>query len=590
MELTRNDFEVLRALSMTCDKLSQRNIATKTKLSLGTVNSTITRLEEASYVNEGYITEEGRNALQPYKVDNAIIMAAGLSSRFAPISYEKPKGLLCVRGEILIERQIRQLLEVGISDITVVVGYKKEYFFYLAQKFGVKIVVNPDYATRNNSSTLWQVRDQLKNTFVCSSDDYFTENPFERYVYTAYYAATFVEGETEEWCIATGSNNRITGVEVGGYDSWVMLGHVYFDRKFSKKFVEILEEVYNLPETADKLWETIYLDHIKELDMVMRPYPTGIINEFDSLDELRGFDPAFIENVDSDIFDNIASVLNCNKADISGFYPLKQGLTNLSCHFNVGNKEYVYRHPGVGTEKLISRKSEKDALKLAKEIGLDDTFIYEDEEHGWKISRFVPNARNLNPENDSELKTAMEMCHTLHESDARLDRSFDFVEEGLRYESFLLENGPIDVPGYFELREKVLQLKDFTDADNYPQCLSHNDFFMLNFLIDNEGKTNLIDWEYAGMSDIANDFGTFVVCCQLDEDRANKALEYYFGRPASFEEKRHFWAYVVFAGWCWYIWSLEKEAEGENVGEWLYIYYRYAAVYIDTVLDWYNQK
>ena len=81
------------------------------------------------------------------------------------------------------------------------------------------------------------------------------------------------------------------------------------------------------------------------------------------------------------------------------------------------------------------------------------------------------------------------MCHTLHESDARLDRSFDFVEEGLRYESFLLENGPIDVPGYFELREKVLQLKDFTDADNYPQCLSHNDFFMLNFLIDNEGNT-----------------------------------------------------------------------------------------------------
>ena len=33
-----------------------------------------------------------------YKVENAVIMAAGLSSRFAPLSYEKPKALITVRG------------------------------------------------------------------------------------------------------------------------------------------------------------------------------------------------------------------------------------------------------------------------------------------------------------------------------------------------------------------------------------------------------------------------------------------------------------------------------------------------------------
>ena len=57
--------------------------------------------------------------LKQYKVDNAIIMAAGLSSRFAPLSYEKPKGLYGVKGEILIEREIEQLKsaegEVGKS-------------------------------------------------------------------------------------------------------------------------------------------------------------------------------------------------------------------------------------------------------------------------------------------------------------------------------------------------------------------------------------------------------------------------------------------------------------------------------------------
>lgn len=42
-----------------------------------------------------------------YKVDNAVIMAAGMSTRLAPLSYETPKALLNVHGEVLIERQIR---------------------------------------------------------------------------------------------------------------------------------------------------------------------------------------------------------------------------------------------------------------------------------------------------------------------------------------------------------------------------------------------------------------------------------------------------------------------------------------------------
>ena len=58
-----------------------------------------------------------------------------MSTRFAPLSYEEPKALLRVKGEILIEREIKQLREAGIKDITVVVGYMKEKLFYLADQF-----------------------------------------------------------------------------------------------------------------------------------------------------------------------------------------------------------------------------------------------------------------------------------------------------------------------------------------------------------------------------------------------------------------------------------------------------------------------
>lgn len=593
MALTKNVFSVLKTIAQSNEKLNQRQLAENTELSLGSVNAAVKTLEDQGLIDDSLITPKGLEALKPYEVKNAIIMAAGLSSRFAPISYEKPKGVLKVRGEVLIERQIHQLMEAGVTDITVVVGYKKEYFFYLAAKYGVKIVVNPDYATRNNNSTLWCVKDQLDNTYICSSDDYFTQNPFEHYVFGAYYSATYVAGETNEWCLKEGRGGRITGVEIGGSNSWIMLGHVFFDRKFSKKFVDILEEVYDKPETVDMLWEEIYVRHIKELSMSIRKYSDGVIYEFDSLDELRQFDPAFIENIDSEIFDNIVSVLHCQKKDIHGFYPLKQGLTNLSAHFVVGNgedaQEYVYRHPGVGTEKLVDRAAEEAGLHLARELGLDNTFIYEDQKEGWKISKFVKNAQNLDPHNPEQLKHAMEMGYKLHHSGASLDRSFDFVNEGLNYEKLLLEEGPIEIPGYYELREKVLRLKKYADADQYPVVISHNDFFYLNFLIDEAGSYSLIDWEYAGMSDEANDFGTFTVCCELTDDEANAAIDYYFGQEATFEQRRHFWSYVVFAGWCWYLWSLVKEAEGENVGEWFFIYYRYAANNIDRVLSWYEE-
>lgn len=587
--LSKNQFEVLNALRRE-PSASQRDVAASSGLSLGTVNSTLKSLQEEGLAEGGKPTPAGMEALAPYKVDNAVILAAGLSSRFAPISYEKPKGVLRVRGEVLIERQIEQLREAGITDITVVVGYKKEYFFYLRKKYGVTLVNNDEYASRNNNGSLWRVRGCLGNTYVCSSDDYFTQNPFDAYVFKAYYSAQYAEGPTKEWCMETGAGGRITKVTVGGSNSWYMLGHVYFDRAFSERFVKILEEEYDRPETVDMLWEDLYIEHIKELDMVLRPYPAGAINEFDSLDELRAFDPHFLENVDSEIFDNIVAVLGCTKAEIHDVYPLKQGLTNLSCHFATNDGEYVYRHPGIGTELLINRAGEVAAQKAAKQLGIDETFIHEDPERGWKISRFIPNCKNLDPHDPAQVARAMQMARSLHESGVTVETTFDFYQEAKRYESLLLEKGPIDIPGYAEDAADADALEAFVVADAAPMCLSHNDFFMLNFLIDDADRYYLIDWEYSGMSDYANDFGTFCVCCQLSPEEIDAALAAYFGRKPTRAERAHNLAHIALAGWCWYLWSLLKEAEGDFVGEWLYIYYNYGREYLTRALELYQEE
>lgn len=249
------------------------------------------------------------------KVDNAIIMAAGTASRFAPLSYEKPKALIEVRGEVLIERQIRQLREAGIEEVVVVTGYKAVQFEYLKEKYGVVLINNPYYLTRNNNSSIYAAREYIKNSYICSSDNYFITNPFESDVDESYYAAVYIEGETGEWCISE-DDGWIKDVKVGGQDSWVMLGHVFWSESFSRSFLHILEDEYEWPETADKLWETIYIEHINELPMKIRKYPADFIFEFDTLDELREFDTSYITNTRSEILKKVAGELGVEEKEI----------------------------------------------------------------------------------------------------------------------------------------------------------------------------------------------------------------------------------------------------------------------------------
>lgn len=287
-----------------------------------------------------------------YQVDNAVIMAAGLSSRFAPLSYEKPKALITVKGEVLIERQIRQLKEAGIPEICVVTGYKSEQFQYLKEKYGVILIHNPDYLHRNNNGSIYAARQYLKNTFLCSADNYFSENPFESRVEEAYYAGLYSCGETAEWCMEADREGWIRSVSVGGRDSWYMLGHTFWTENFSRKFLEILEQEYELPETRGKLWEKIYTEHLDELRMKLRTYGEDMIFEFDSLDELRRFDPLYREHSGSRILEEISGRLGCAEGEICCLEPLKNGDAVYGMSFLCGGRRYAYEYEtGVLEEK-----------------------------------------------------------------------------------------------------------------------------------------------------------------------------------------------------------------------------------------------
>lgn len=287
-----------------------------------------------------------------YKVDNAVIMAAGTASRFAPLSYEKHKALITVKGEVLIERQIRQLQEAGVPEIYIVTGYKSEQFDYLKEKFGVHLVHNSEYLVRNNNSSIYAVKDILKNTYICSSDNYFSQNPFESEVSDCYYAAVYADGPTKEWCMDYDEDGIITDVQIGGKNAWYMLGHTFWSETFSKKFVEILEKIYDLPETKDLLWESIYINNIDELKMKIRKYSDDVVFEFDTLDELREFDTNYVNNTCSEILKSVAKELHCEEKELTEVLSYKDADNSAAGFmFTYNNQQYKYSYE----EKILRR-------------------------------------------------------------------------------------------------------------------------------------------------------------------------------------------------------------------------------------------
>lgn len=283
-------------------------------------------LVDEGYIEEGKLTKKGFDFIDEYKIDNAIILAAGMSSRFVPLNFETPKGLLKVKGETLIERQIIQLREKGIKEIIVVVGYMKEKFDFLKEKYGAILVETEDYQIKNNHASVYAARKYLKNTIVTSCDLYFTTNVFQQYAYDAYYCSVYVSGKTAERGIITDNDDKILETMYGDrcHDTWVTLGYAFFSKRFSENFIKTLEKEIAKPEIFGKFWADIQDEHLDMLYMYAKRCDENVIYEFDSLEELREFDDNYLYNSGSVILHKICYLLAVSENNIVGIESLRQ--------------------------------------------------------------------------------------------------------------------------------------------------------------------------------------------------------------------------------------------------------------------------
>lgn len=292
--MTFKEFEVLQKLASAEKKLSQRELAREAGFSVGTVNTTVAHLSQQGLLQDGCITAAGIDALEPYRVKRAIILAAGFGERLVPITLNTPKPLVRVKGERIIDSILDAVVAAGIEEIVIVRGYLSEQFDQLLYKYpNIKFVENSAYNEANNISSAMCVRYLLGNSYVCEGD-ILLHNPkiIQKYQYQSNYCGIKVD-RTDDWCLFE-NKGRITGVAVGGENCHQMMGISYWTEDDGKRLGDCIKKVYEMPGGKERYWDQVALQYfVDDFNIAIRECSAEDFIEIDTFNELKAIDSVY---------------------------------------------------------------------------------------------------------------------------------------------------------------------------------------------------------------------------------------------------------------------------------------------------------
>ena len=562
--------------------INQRILASSTGLSVGVVNRSLKQLAADGLIDRhGQLTEKGRQEIRQRAPRNAVILAAGFGMRMVPINLSTPKALIEVGGEPLIERTIRQLHEQGIRNITVVAGFMKESFEYLMDEYGVDLVINPDYASKNNLHSLALVADRISNTYIIPCDIWCARNPYSATEpYSWYMVSELVDEDSTVRVNRKRELVTISDREAGNS----MIGISYLtepeagivrenlkrmdaDESFDEDFWE--KALYARAEAGSKDRMILQAKVVSSSDFV----------EIDTYEQLRDLD-SDSNHLKTDSIKTICSALNCKESEVTDISVLKKGMTNRSFLFSAKGAKYIMRIPGEGTDQLINRRQEAEVYRAISGLGLCDDPVYINPENGYKITAFLDNVRTCDPDNPDDLRRCMDKLREFHSMHLTVDHTFDIFGQIDFYES-LWDGNPSIYRDYRKTKENLLALRPYIESLPKDCCLTHIDAVPDNFLFyspseDSGELLQLTDWEYAGMQDPHVDIAMFCIYSLYDRQQCDRLIDLYFDGKCDLTTRIKIYIYIAMCGLLWSNWCEYKRKLGVEFGEYSLRQYRYA--------------
>ena len=573
--MNKQECDILEALYAE-PYINQRVLANLSGHSLGIVNRSLKQLLKEGYIDEDVqLTKKAQNEFLQKAPRRAVILAAGFGMRMVPINLESPKAFLKVNGEYLIERLIRQLHEVGIYEIYVVVGFMKEQFEYLIDEFGVELVINTEYAGKNNLHSMKLVADHLANAYIVPCDIWCDKNPFHtNELYSWYMVSDLVDEESD-----VRVNRKMELVRAGQTAGNAMIGISYLTEEDSIFVAERINVLCTKNQYDDFFWEEALYKKDRMIVSARVVHASDAV-EINTYEQLRDLD-SDSEQLKSDAIAVIAEQLQVNQKEIVEISVLKKGMTNRSFLFSCKGTKYIMRIPGEGTSQLISRKEEADVYRAISGKGICDDPVYINPANGYKITAFLEGVRPCDPLNVSDLKKCMKLLKNFHQMELTVDHEFDIFKQIAFYES-LWEGAPSIYRDYEKTKENVLSLKPYIEANAGKKVLTHIDAVPDNFLFysgaDGE-QLQLTDWEYAGMQDPHVDIAMFCIYSMYNKRQVDRLISIYFDGECPKETRIKIYCYIAACGLLWSNWCEYKRSLGVEFGEYSLRQYRFAKEY-----------
>lgn len=382
--MNKQESDILNALRLE-PFINQRILAEVSGHSLGVVNRSVKELMSAGYINEEVkLTPKAVKEFKSKTPKNAIILAAGFGMRMVPINMEVPKGLIEVNGEPLVERAIKQLHEAGVKEIYIVVGFMKEKYEYLIDEYGVELVVNSEYAVKNNLHSLKLVLNHLSNSYIIPCDIWCDRNPYQSHeLYSWYMVSDLIDNDSS---VRVNRKMELVSVpqNVGGN---TMVGISYLLEEEAKIVRDRVEELCKDAQNNVVFWEKA-LYHKDKMIVAARIFPSTDVVEINTYEQLRELD-SDSNQLKTDAIKVICETLDVIPDEVEDITVMKKGMTNRSFLFTCNGKRYIMRIPGEGTDKLINRRQEAQVYNLVNGKDLCDNIVYINPQNGYKITVFL---------------------------------------------------------------------------------------------------------------------------------------------------------------------------------------------------------
>lgn len=616
--MLEDKLEILKSLNDNFN-INQRELAKKTNMSLGKVNAVLKDFTLDGFIdriinNRGTlykVTEKGMKFLEENIasakstrlklheeekkiVKQAVILAAGKAEEFG-----KPVGMLEIEDTKLIDRTLNILKENGITRIVIVTGYESQYYEERFKNSKNIILVKSDtYKWTGTMHSLSLAKDYIDDDFLLVENDLIFDKKAIK---------ELVESENRDCILFTNESGS-------GDEAFVEIrdNHLFKMSKDIHQFNRIDGEMIGLTKISYKLYSMMleefkgnvnpYLNYEYVLLDVARNYNIGFVKiddlawgDADSNKEYEKIKnylyPTIRRRELSYEIDNIKSIirdaLKVKDEDITEVEPAG-GMTNKNYKICVKGSRYILRVAGTGTEQMINRNTEMFNSAIASEKGYNVEVPYFSLETGVKISKFIENAETLthrSVKKEDNLKQTTGILRDLHEStDFHMDNEFNMFRELEKYEDILRKDNGDFFEDYDEVRAKVMALEEELKVCKRVLVPSHNDLVSENLVKDTDGRIYLIDWEYSGVNDDMWDLAALSLENEFSEDDIELMFRLYFnGKEADVNSRRRLLIHQICQDTLWAVWTLIKEAEGDDFGTYGIDRYNRAKEYLEKL-------